>query len=291
VTPLSDRKKVMIVDDSEIVLEVTRGALLSAGYDVVTHPRPTGCITLILQERPDLLLIDVNMPGLNGDTVVKMLASTRSNTEMVVLLHSSLPDEVLAQKAASARAHGYVRKSESVQDMVRQVARWIRPGTNSGTHQLRLAAPETSNRPSDSRLAASGKFLTPDRISGRILLADHDMVELSGLRKLLAGQPGTVEFALSGKEVLRRLQTDNPPDVVVLGRLTGSPSVDEVASSAARINARWKSRLIIVRDEALGKGNEALDALLARYAFTHLRRPLTDTSLCGAIQSCLLCAS
>ena len=287
-----ERKKVMIVDDSEIVLEVARYALQSAGYDVVTHPRPAGCITLILQEQPDLLLIDVNMPGLNGDTVVKMLGSTRASADMIVLLHSSLDDEVLAKKATASRAHGYIRKTESPQDMVRRVSRWLRPGTaTSGTHPLRSATSETGARTSDPKVAVSGSFFAADRIAGKILLADQDMVELSDLRRLLKSQPGAVEFALSGKEVLRRLQSDNPPDVVVLGRLTGAPTAKDVVREAAQLNARWNSRFIIVHDGALNLQGDALNVVLAGYAFTHLRRPLTEMSLCGAIQNCLQYAS
>ncbi len=277
----------MIVDDSEIVLAVTQYALQSAGYDVVIYQRTSGCIEMILREQPDLLLIDVNMPGLNGDALVNMLGSSQAISDMIVLLHSGLTDDVLARKAAASHAHGYVRKSDNPQDMISQVSRWLRPGTYSGVHQTELAVAEVNIGSKDTTVATSGKFEVAERVAGKILLVEQDMMELSGLRRLLKSQPCAVEFAISGKEVLRRLRTECPPDVVVLGRLIGSPNVSEVVHSAAQLNSRWKSRLIIVRDDALNVTQEALDVLLAGHAFTHLCRPLTETSLCGAIQSCL----
>lgn len=277
-TGQSLRKKIMIVDDSEIVLAVAQYALEAAGFDVVTHPRPAGCIALVLQQAPDLLLIDVNMPGLNGDTVVKMLGSTQSESEMIVLLHSSLDDDVLAQKASAARAHGYIRKTDNPQDLVRQVSRWLRPGLRSGTHQLSLGKVEIADsaRPVPN---VSGRVTSSTCHAGKILLVDHEMVELSDLRRLLLSQPGPVEFALSGKELLRRLQSESPPDVVVLGRLVGSPSCDEVLREAIRLEPRWRSRFIRIHDDA-SDGSNYFDVI-------HLRRPITAVTLQAAIQRCL----
>ena len=94
---MSGRKqlKIVVIDDSEIVLEVTRGALEGAGYEVITHDRPAGCVALILHEKPELVLMDVNMPGLGGDTIVSVLAKAAPTSDTVVLLHSSLSAEVL----------------------------------------------------------------------------------------------------------------------------------------------------------------------------------------------------
>lgn len=278
-TGLSLRKKIMVVDDSEIVLAVAQYALQTAGFDVVTHPRPAGCIALVLQEAPDMLLIDVNMPGLNGDTVVKMLGSTQSDSEMVVLLHSSLADDVLARKAAASRAHGYIRKTDNPQDLVRQVTRWVRPGLRGGTQRLSTGRIDINEVREPNRPAASGQFTATTCHTGKILLVDHEMLELSELRKLLLSQPGSVEFALSGKELLRRLASDSPPDVVILGRLTGSPSCDEVLGSAVRLDPQWKKRIILIHDAPVDT---------VKYGdVSRLHRPITAGTLFGAVQRCL----
>lgn len=274
------RKKVMIVDDSPIVLAVTKFTLESAGYDVVTHPRPSGSITLILQEAPDLLLVDVNMPGLNGDSLVKMLGSTQSNNETIVLLHSSLSDEVLSQKVKASRAHGYIRKTDNQQALIRSVNRWLRPGSASGNHPISM------NLADESRATTSGKLAVASdasNCSGKVLLVDHEMVRLSDLRRLLVTAPCTVEFALSGKEAIRRLQSETPPDVVVLGWLVTAPLGDDVVREALRLSPRWKSRFIIVH-------NNQVDAGLYQQV-TRIPQPVTEVTLRGAIQNCLKLAS
>src|SRR5690349_12762805 len=129
---VSGRKpKIVVIDDSEIVLEVTRGALEGAGFDVVTHDRPAGCVALILHEKPELVLMDVNMPGLGGDTIVSVLGKAAPTSDTVVLLHSSLSAEVLRAKATTAGAHGFIQKSGDLFGLVREVNRWLKR-TNSG---------------------------------------------------------------------------------------------------------------------------------------------------------------
>src|SRR5262245_65488160 len=81
---------VMVIDDSEIVLSVTRNVLETAGFRVLTHSRPSGCVALILQEKPQLVLIDVNMPLIGGDTIAKLFGKARPNNDTIVLLYSSL---------------------------------------------------------------------------------------------------------------------------------------------------------------------------------------------------------
>lgn len=271
-------KKILIVDDSEIVLAVTRDALQNAGYEVLTHPRPTGCIALILQTSPDLLLIDVNMPGLNGDTVVKMFGATQPNSQTLVLLHSSLPAHVLQQKAAASGAHGFIQKTESPQELVRQVFRWLRPSLGSGTHALLTALTSRNTEGASSSSGTRRNSLTPKK-SGNILLVDHEMMRLSEYRRYVQSQPGAVEFALSGTEVLRRLTSSTPPDVVVLGRLLGQPSRREVYEDAVELNLGWAQRFILIRD-----GEQDIDSSPHTKV---LRPPVTERSLCQAVQECL----
>jgi CheY-like chemotaxis protein len=287
------RKKVMIIDDSEIVLTVAQRTLESAGFDVVTHPRPTGCIALILRELPDVLLVDVNMPGLNGDTVVRMLGSTQVNAQMVVLLHSSLQDDVLARKAKASKAHGYIRKTESPQDLVREVSRWVRSAGNSGAHRMSLDSISSrsssgtmlaGSRVSDSPDASAARIEGPAPLVKKLLLVDHDMIALSEFRHLTKSLSESVEYALSGVEALRRLQSERAPDVVMFGRLIGSPNLEEVLRGIERMGARWKSRCIVLHDEVLRDLPSPLE-------ITRLRRPVTEAALCKAVQACLQRAS
>lgn len=118
--------KIVVIDDNEVVLEVAKEALEDAGYEVVTHDRATGCVALVLHEQPDVVLMDVNMPGLGGDTVVGVLAKAWPGSDHVILLHSSLSADALRSKVAASGANGFVQKSSDPQGLVREVNKWLR---------------------------------------------------------------------------------------------------------------------------------------------------------------------
>src|SRR5215510_13373921 len=101
----SEPRTILIIDDSDIVLEAARSILERAGYNVITRNRPSGSITAILNEKPDVVLLDLNMPSLSGETILKVLGKTQNRPESMVLLHSSMPLEALKQKAVAAGAH------------------------------------------------------------------------------------------------------------------------------------------------------------------------------------------
>src|SRR5262249_18779658 len=105
-------KTVLVIDDSEIVLELTKAALEKAGYHVVTRDRPSGSVAAILRDKPDIVLLDVNMPSLQGDVIAKILVRAMKNPDTLILLHSSMSIDTLRLKAVATGAHGYIQKTE-----------------------------------------------------------------------------------------------------------------------------------------------------------------------------------
>ena len=157
---------VMVIDDSEIVLSVTRSVLESAGFRVLTHPRPSGCVALILQERPQLVLIDVNMPLIGGDTIAKLFGKARPNNDTIVLLYSSLSAAALEAKVKSCGAHGYIQKTEDGYDFLRQLNVWLKQAAGISSSKLRAAQlegneEEPSMRPSGARAWSSSPPASP----------------------------------------------------------------------------------------------------------------------------------
>lgn len=294
------RPKVIVIDDSEVVLEVTKGALEAAGYEVVVHDRPAGCVALILHEKPDLVLMDVNMPGLGGDTIVTVLAKAQPTAETIVLLHSSLSADVLRSKAAAASAHGYIQKSGDLFGLVREVNRWLKR-FNSSAHMR--AAPALSNdepRPSGTRQAAGmnssaspppGGDSPGQRSSGtlrvdapKVLLVDDDMSVLSGYRRELQAEDVVIEFALSGGQALRRLLSDTPPDVVVCDILLPDVSGMEVYQRAVAREPSYRQRFVVATGASSSPG---VPSFLAGFSGPVLYKPVEGTKLKQALRTCL----
>lgn len=302
---MSGRKqlKIVVIDDSEIVLEVTRGALEGAGYDVVTHDRPAGCVALILHEKPELVLMDVNMPGLGGDTIVSVLAKAAPTSDTVVLLHSSLSAEVLRTKAAAAGAHGFLQKSGDLFGLVREVNRWLKRINSSGHMRAALPALSEDKSPSGTRPLAGpvasgppssdpmGDLSASRRTSGTlrvdaatILLVDDDMSVLSGFRRCLQTEDVSIEFALSGAQALRRMLSDKPPDVVVCDMILPDISGVEVYQRAVAADPSYRQRFAVATGAS---GVPHVATFLATFSGPVLHKPIDQAQLSLAVRTCL----
>ena len=123
----SKRPTVVVVDDCEVTLASTADILERNGYRVITRDRPAGCVAMMLQEKPDLVLLDVCMPTVSGDTLVKLFSRASPNSGTIILLYSALDEALLRSKAKGAGAHGYITKTGDNAALLRAVRRWLRP--------------------------------------------------------------------------------------------------------------------------------------------------------------------
>src|SRR5688572_5657070 len=103
---------VMVIDDSPVVLDWVRDALAKSGHRLITRSSGIGSSADIIRERPDVVLIDVNMPGLPGN-VLSQLCKSSASYDVTLLLYSSLPVPELEALAKSCGADGFVQKSNN----------------------------------------------------------------------------------------------------------------------------------------------------------------------------------
>jgi CheY-like chemotaxis protein len=291
---VSSRKpKIVVIDDSEIVLAVAKNALEGAGYDVVTHDRPAGCVALILHEKPELVLMDVNMPALGGDTIVSVLAKAAPTSDTIVLLHSSLSAEVLRAKATAAGAHGFIQKSGDLFGLVREVNRWLKRVTSSGNMVVarKVSADEKSHErrtPSSGSLAAQSEERRPSgtlRVDQpTLLLVDDDMAVLSGFRRHLQTEAIAIEFALSGGQALRRMLSDTPPNAVVCDMLLPDISGVEVFQRAVAADPSYRLRFAVA---TAAYALPEVATFLATFGGPVLRKPVEPAQLSQAVRTCL----
>ena len=119
------RGKILVIDDSEIVIAAVRMILEDAGYTVVTLNSPFGTSPRILRERPDLVLLDLMMPGLTGDKIVEVVRRTPALVNTLIVLHSDRSAEELAAAAQRCGADGFILKTCEEQELVTQVQQWL----------------------------------------------------------------------------------------------------------------------------------------------------------------------
>ena len=122
--PRKKKKRILIVDDSELILAVTRDALEGAGYEVVTLSNPISLAHVVRREAPDLVLLDVNMPAITGDVAAGIVL--RHGATIPMLLFSDLSDAELTERAKGCGAVGHVKKSADSRALLTQIRKWLK---------------------------------------------------------------------------------------------------------------------------------------------------------------------
>lgn len=121
---MTSRGKVLLFDDSETVLEVTAALLQEQGFAVVTLSNPALFPMTINRERPDVVLMDVDMPVVRGNKLVELATRHRLHP-CGLYLHSDRSVDDLAKLAAECGAHGYIRKTSDAQALAAEIDRAI----------------------------------------------------------------------------------------------------------------------------------------------------------------------
>ena len=126
--------KVLVVDDDRDTLDLLQAALEQRGFAVVLTSSGKRALMLARQENPDLILLDLRLPGMDGYEVLRRLKGSRDTADIpVVVITGSLTDEEVKQKKVlSLGAARFLTKPFAVADLVSEIDRVV--GTHLDAH-------------------------------------------------------------------------------------------------------------------------------------------------------------
>jgi CheY-like chemotaxis protein len=101
---------VMIVDDTDDIRDVLRLQLAMFGYRVMEAASGQEAIQMILREVPQLILMDVNMPGLDGIDATRLIRERMRNSTIIIIAFTALNDVEVRRRALAAGCNDYVQK-------------------------------------------------------------------------------------------------------------------------------------------------------------------------------------
>lgn len=173
---------IVVVDDCEVTLAATAETLERAGYRVITRDRPAGCVAMMLQEKPDLVLLDVCMPTVAGDTLVKLFSKASPNSGTIILLYSALDEPLLRSKAKGSGAHGYIPKTNDTNALIRAVRRYLRPSTLEARVSLpsEIEPLERASAASSSSIRRATGGSTPHTSSSQLAASQPTSLQPTG---------------------------------------------------------------------------------------------------------------
>lgn len=110
------KHRVLVVDDSEPTVRLLKAELEAKGHEVMTANAADVATKIILKKktRPDLVLLDVNMPGVNGEELCRFIKGNSLFAGIQVVFCSGAEEAELQRLVKTCGADGYVRKDQLI---------------------------------------------------------------------------------------------------------------------------------------------------------------------------------
>ena len=225
------RSKILVVDDEEDILELLRFNLTKEGFAVVCAASGEEALKSALSNRPDLILLDLLLPGMDGLEVARRLKQDHSTKEIPVIMVTAKGEEADIVTGLEVGAEDYITKPFSRKVLIARVRAVLR----------RKAAP-----PADDQGVVSIHDLTihPGR---REVLVKGKPVVLTftefGILNFLAKRPGWVFTrsqivdAVKGDEYF---VTDRAVDVQIVGLRKKLGSAAKIIETVRGVGYRFK---------------------------------------------------
>ena len=212
---------ILVVDDEKKIVQLVRDYLQAAGFRVVTAHDGKMAMAQFRHERPDLVVLDLNMPGMDGLDVARAIRQERSTPIIMLTARVEEMDRILGLELG---ADDYVTKPFSPRELVARVRAVLRRASGTESTPAVLHAGELSIDPEMRLVTRGGKAIdltttefdllfvlahTPGRVFSRMELLDRVQgqafegyertidVHIKNLRKKIEPDPRTPRYILT----------------------------------------------------------------------------------------------
>ena len=131
-------KKILIADDEPDILEIIQYNLQNEGYEVMTAKNGNEAIEQAKRFTPDLIILDIMMPGKNGIEVCNILRMQPAFNDTLIIFLTALSDEGTEVKGLETGADDFITKPVSPKVLVSKVNALFRRLNNEGGDLLQL---------------------------------------------------------------------------------------------------------------------------------------------------------
>jgi len=207
-TDLMSKKKILVVDDEEDILELVSFNLSKEGYDITCTTTGEEALEVIRTSRPDLMVLDLMLPGVNGLEVAKTLKHDPKTRDISIVMLTAKGEEADIVTGLELGADDYVTKPFSPRILAARVKAVLRRKASVSLDRSQM-------------LKIRNLVIHPGR---REVLVDNEPVNLTftefGILSYLAQRPGWV-FTLS--QIVDQVKgteyfvTDRSVDVQIVG--------------------------------------------------------------------------
>ncbi len=119
-------RRILVVDDEPRILELAQMILEDGGFSVVTAKDGMEALQITEDQPPDLVLLDMVMPGISGAEVCRILKSRAATRQIPVVIFTVLGSESDRKLAEEAHCDGYLLKPFTPEDLLAETEKRLK---------------------------------------------------------------------------------------------------------------------------------------------------------------------
>jgi two-component system, cell cycle response regulator DivK len=120
-------ERIMIVEDNELNIKLLRNLLAARGYGTIEARSGEEAIALGRSERPDLVLMDIQLPGMDGVAALRELRTFRETAATPVIAVTAFAMKDDRERLLAAGFDGYVEKPINIRELPAQLSAFLAP--------------------------------------------------------------------------------------------------------------------------------------------------------------------
>lgn len=121
-----DKKRVLAVDDDQTILETLKHGLEALDYTVDTAENESDVWMALHRNRPDIILMDVSMPGLDGISLCKNIRVAPGMSDIPIIMLTAFSDEKTFHDAMLFGANDFLMKPFEIMEVQRKIEECIK---------------------------------------------------------------------------------------------------------------------------------------------------------------------
>jgi DNA-binding response OmpR family regulator len=246
------KKRILVIDDEPDFVRLLQARLQIGGYDVLTADDGIKGIQTARREKPDVIIMDIMMPGLDGHMVCDMLKKSTMTWSIPVIYltaRSSQVDELLALEKG---AKYYLTKPYNPDMLLEMVKSAIMETEQSGKEE------------------------------GRVLIIDQDLSFVDSLEARLRQAGYDVAFSPTAEQGIA-LALETPPDIILLDFATSHVNGHAAIKTVGREKSLLNTSVFILAPQSVMDKVEPRTAQLEKF----ILKPLNFVQLLDTLQRTL----